>query len=327
MKKLALLCLSPIVLANVAFAGGQNAPAYKHEARPHHHHHAAPRLFNGFSITGALGGITAQLDATQNFAGQSVAGDGATVAPTLYGFTAENNETSSDKLELAEANIAGSIGIEYAYQFHNGFLLGLAATAGFNNVEFDNTLNTFDHAFTTDDTNHFDNYTNVSSTLNVELENDFALLFKAGFVVRHNTLIYALVGPRWGNFESTLNSSYNNNGSTDVGCGLGPFAKCDNAWDATLTDSSSNSEYQLGVTAGVGIRQALSEHFMLGLEYAYTHYGDLDSLANGGDNVFLDSNYPVSVDSGTNLHLQYADNAQDMSSSTSVIVATLSYRF
>ena len=196
MKKLALLCLSPIVLANVAFAGGMNTPAYKHEGRPQHH--AAPRLFNGFSITGALGGITAQLDATQNFTGQSAAGDGATLTPPGYGFTAENNETLSDKLELAEANIAGSVGIEYAYQFHNGFLLGLAAIAGFNNVEFNNTLNTFDHAFTTDDMAYFDNYTNVSSTLNVELENDFALLFKAGFVVRHNTLIYALVGATLG---------------------------------------------------------------------------------------------------------------------------------
>ncbi len=320
MKRLTLLCISPLVLANIAFAGGQNEPAYKHEARPHHHHHQ--NHFTGFSVTGAIGGIVGELDANQNFFGESFAGDNAE-GEVEYGFSSDNAVADSDNLELFEANVAGLIGIEYAYQFNNGFLLGVAATAGFNNVDFNNTLNVNDQSFVNDDGDTFFNFSTASTTLEAELENDFALLFKAGFVVRQNTLFYALVGPRWGNFETTLSSSYNNNGGAFC---AGPF-DCDNGWDSTLTDSESNSEYQLGVTAGLGVRQVVSDHFMIGLEYAYTHYGDLDSLDNENGNLFEDSCNSANGGTCTDLSMDFNANALDLISNTHTVMATLSYKF
>jgi len=329
MKKLALLCLSPIVLFNVAIAGGQNAPAYK-KGHPHHykHHQHKVHYFTGFAVTGALGGIAMELDAKQNFDGFSVAGDDASNPHTgSFGFSASDEVTASDNLELFEANIAGLIALEYNYQFDNGLVLGLAATAGFDNVEFNNTMNVTD-APAVDDVSAddaFKTFSTVSSTLKAKLENDFAILFKPGFVVREDTLIYALVGPRWGNFETKLSTSYNNNGIADINSAC--FSGCEIfAWNETLSDSSSNSEYEIGITAGVGIRQVLTDHFQLGLEYAYTHYGDLDSLEN-----FASTNGPVlscvGTDDCVDVAMDYVANAQDLIANTHTVMGTLSYRF
>jgi opacity protein-like surface antigen len=315
MKRLTLLCISPLVLANVAFAGGMNTPAYKHEARPHHHH-TAPRYFNGFSITGAVGGIAAEVDAAQNVLGRS-----ETEVMSIEGTDIFSSLTSSDNLELTETNVAGLVGIEYAFQFHNGFLMGIAATAGFNYVDVDNTVTTSDFTYLNDEDTNYINYNNADVTLKAKLDNDFAILFKPGFVVRENTLIYALVGPRWGNFHTTLSSSYNNNGGIDCDSP----DDCDSGWNGTLTDSASNSKYQVGITAGVGIRQVIADHVMLGLEYAYTHYGDLDELLNTAGPEFFTN--PAHGGEAITSRVAFSAAAQDLASRTNTVMATLSYKF
>lgn len=301
MKKLALLSLSPIVLANMAFAGGMNTPAYQHEARPHHH--AAPRLFNGFSIVGALGGMAGELQANH----QQVSSVKNTVTGPEPG-AASASSTGSDDLELFESSFAGYIGVDYAYQWHNGFVLGLGVTAGFDNINFNNTeLSVLRSSSTLIISNN-----SIESTVAVELENDFAILFKPGFVVRRNTLIYALVGPRWGNIETSVNSF-------DGAEGASVFS---DAWDIQFAGSDDASGYQLGITAGAGIKQMVSEHMSIGLEYAFTHYGDLDSVS-----IPYHHHESIRDVQVTSLDLSGSDSYDNLALTTHAVLATLSYRF
>jgi len=272
-----------------------------------------------------------ELDEKQNFDGNSKAGDDAfSTTEDIFGFSANDTVTFSESLELFEANMTGYIALEYAYQFDNGVVLGLAATAGFDSLEFNNTIKVDDKPVV-DDTSAGDTFTTLStasSTLKAELENDFAILFKPGWVIRSNTLIYALVGPRWGNFETKLSSTYNNAGTAVLKSGVDCFTPgCLNgAWDETLSDDSSNSEYEIGVTAGLGIRQVVSDHFQLGLEYAYTHYGDLDSLQNRAS-----TNGPVlscmGADDCVDVAMDYVANAEDFTANTHAVMGTVSYKF
>jgi len=323
MKRLTLLCISPLILANVAIAGGQNAPMYT-EGHPHHHHHHKPHHFRGFSVTGGLGGMAAELDAKQVFDGDVQAGD---IDPSDDTDFFVNNEVEfNNSVELFEGSIAGMVGVEYAWQFDNGLVLGLAATAGFENIQFNNT----------DDVNNFVAFAVYSATdpdvtpigagnlnsaggntLKVELENDFAVLFKPGFVLKENTLVYLLVGPRWGNFETSLDSTLVQNGSV-TGTGVTP-----GSWGPTgFATSTSNSEYEIGITAGVGVRQALTDHFHIGLEYAYTHYSDIDSLTSSFGPFTTEPANPT-----PELAFQFDSAALDMIANTHTVMGTLSYRF
>lgn len=194
----------------------------------------ADHSFTGFYLTGALGGTQADFDST----------------PYLG--------TAGYDFFLGEYHIYGTspsglIGLSYLYQFNRGLVLGGQVTAGYTSVKTGNLnevigshSSPFDSAL-------------IASDLDTELTNDFAILFKPGVVSNKNTLFYALVGPRWGNFKTSL--------STDV------LLVSDT--QASATGSDSQSGYQLGLTAGLGIQHMLTDHFQVGLEYAYTNYGEI----------------------------------------------------
>lgn len=189
-------------------------------------HSAQAAYLSGFYINGALGGTLLDVEVDQHFS----FGTPATIS-------------IPSEINLSDGNVAGWIGVGYSHRFQNHLVLGAEVTAGATNLTVSHK-----NGFVPE----FDDF--IDGEIESQLSNDFAALFKVGYLSKHNTYLYALVGPRWGNFESTLDTS------------IPPFL---------FTDSESG--YQLGVTAGVGIEHMINNHLALGLEYAYTSYGQIDS--------------------------------------------------
>lgn len=242
--------------------------------------HAAPATqlpFTGFYVSGAVGITNAKFDVVPF----------TDVEPFDFTFPGDYDMYGSSPSGLA--------GLSYLYQFNHRFVLGAEATAGYTRAvagyrpEFSEVIPG----------------SGVDAKLSTHLEstltNDFALLFKLGILCSKDTMFYALVGPRWGNFKTTSESNM-----------LLLIPPDTSAANATDTESG----YQLGITAGVGIQQILTEQFHLKLEYAYTDYGKIDSpiarteiMVNG-------------VPSG-----QFFDNTPEIDASTNTVMLGFSYHW
>jgi opacity protein-like surface antigen len=198
--------------------------------------------FEGFYIKAGGGGTAAQIDVTE---------EGSLNIEQLL-FAEFDNEAQT------QANSwAALLGVGYAWQFGHG-VIGVEFTAGATGVEgnyadeLDIKLIGLEVAA-------------LTNTLETKLTNDFALLLKPGFVIKDKTMLYAFFGPRWGNFKTDL--------LTEVT--LGTLISGGPDPDVILSDSNDRSGYRFGVTAGVGFESFVSEHFTVGLEYAYTNYGNV----------------------------------------------------
>jgi opacity protein-like surface antigen len=86
-------------------------------------------------------------------------------------------------------------------------------------------------------------------------------LLKGGYVWDRTTHFYGLMGPRWGNFKSTvkINDSHTQIRTSEISGGA----------------SSTSSSYVLGYTFGLGVQQLLTPRYSWALEYNYTTYGSL----------------------------------------------------
>lgn len=202
----------------------------------------APQLqakdyFTGFYLTGSLGGTSAQLTYNQS-----------NTFPEDLIFEVPASAT----LSAVSPTVMGAV--SYAYQFNNNILLGGAFTAGYIGAKIDDSP-----SFTSDLP---DEFINIVAQVDIQLINDFALLFKAGYVYGTSTLFYTFVGPRWGNFDITLDFDYYRNYLGDI---------------TSISSSGEASTYELGVTAGLGIQQLISPNYSWSLEYIYTDYGRLDT--------------------------------------------------
>lgn len=154
---------------------------------------------------------------------------------------------SSDKVYADSA--AGALGAGYFFQ-RAMFVGGLEVTAGYTDVT------------ATQSTIYYQNTSGVSTLetkVKTELTNDFALLVKLGVALREQTLAYALIGPRWGNIKTTASIDL----TTNV--------------DQSAHGSEHRSAYQVGMTAGLGLQQIITDHVQFGLEYTYTDYGNVDA--------------------------------------------------
>lgn len=181
--------------------------------------------------------------------------------------------------DLDASSPAGLIGLSYLYQFSNHMLVGIEATAGYAKAQAGYDA-FFDEVLPDASTGEIQ----FSSHTNIEITNDFALLFKPGYVSGHNTLFYGLVGPRWAHIKSTVKSGM-----------LLHFPPT----TLTAQDAESESGYQLGYTVGGGIQQRITEQFHISLEYAYTNYGNINVpelistvLANGTPTTDVVTNAP-----------------------------------
>lgn len=229
---------------------------------------AASHAFEGFSATLAGGGLILNADTQQ----KPQAGNPSSIEVDM---DVETNVTASSG--------TGYLGVGYGFQFSHVWFLGFGLTAGLS------------HAESTYLQEAYFGGSLFSGEVETLLENDFALLIKPGYVVHEHTLIYGLLGPRWGNFKDTVT------GSLDIS-------------DLDLfTDSQSQQEYRLGITAGAGIVHAFAKHWNVGLEYAYTSYGSW--------------NAPSTLTSFPSVPPSTVTNNAEVSVSTHAVVAQLSYLF
>ncbi len=232
--------------------------------------------FTGLSVTAGVGGIAAQANMSQ------------TGSSAIDGFPA----SYTNHQDSFQSNIAGMVGVGYSYQFHQGLVLGGVITSGFNYPTLTNT------ALASGGLHPLPTIT-LYGTLETQLKNDFALLFKPGYAFGR-TLVYGLVGPRWGQFDTTLSSSTDD--STGVSYQISE-------------DQDQQPRYQVGVAVGAGISHALLEHLIAGVEYQYTAYnGDLGSLHTAGGNEIQGV-------------IKFAAHAELERVSTNTLMATVSYLF
>jgi opacity protein-like surface antigen len=221
-------------------------------------------VITGFYLEAALGGTQLEVNLEQ-----------AVVGNSPNNFLADFPNVTN----LGNGNTTGWLGVGYAYHLKNHLVFGLEATAGFDNPRL----------------SHQDGFINdsgnVSGTFKTKIKNDFAVLFKAGYLIMGHTQVYGFVGPRWGNFESSLTTSVLSSG----------------------TFSAEEAGYELGITTGLGMEHWVSNHLTLGLEYAYTSYGSLETLSAS---ALLYVSSPA-----------FLSDTAEHKASTNSIVAKLAYHF
>jgi len=198
--------------------------------------------FNGFYASVGVGGETLQVD------------DDTTVHYFISEFPplipGNIDLIYPDSPMVTDSSVTGGIALGYSNVFNQLFLLGVEARANFEGLKttYDYTAHTLSPVDLV-----------VSSDDSVKLDNDFTLLIKLGVVLQPKTLIYGLVGPTWGNFDT----------STHV----------KTSFDGIPTNiSESESQYQTGWLAGLGIEYLMTDHFSFALEYTHADYGTFDAV-------------------------------------------------
>lgn len=173
--------------------------------------------------------------------------------------------------------------VGYSYAFQNHAVLAAGISANYSNIKVNSRTNggvIVPGNFTASLNNH----------LEISLTNDFALLFKPGYLCGSNTLLYSLIGPRWANIHSNTHVDFDlTGGGTAV----------------QLLNGDAEGGYELGFTVGAGIKQVVSERLSVGLEYAYTTYGEISapdaSFTNnlGGTLVNMEDSHELDVRTNT----------------------------
>jgi len=203
----------------------------------------AKHYFTGFLLAGAVGGTNVQYSLDQDLSATS----------PLF------EVTLPDDSDISANSPAVMVSLGYAHQFMNNMVLGGAFTAGYAYAQVSDSISSQVDTGTAEFT-----YTRKTE---LTFSNDFALLFKPGYVFGTSTQFYGLIGPRWGNFKSSVKTSINATDGTDV---------------YTASDSESASNYEIGITVGLGIQQLISPNYSWALEYAFTNYGNIDTPDSSG---------------------------------------------
>lgn len=186
------------------------------------------------------------------------------------------NITNSDNVHGAKAAFNGGLAFGFGWEVIPVLILGIEGRWNFDDVDTDfNALVT--------ETN---SELRVLREGSVKLKNDWSLLLKVSSLLEPNTLFYGLVGPQWGNFDSDARESYTQN--------LGVLL-------TSNIEGTSKSKYLTGLLLGVGMEHLFSEHFSMGIEYAYSFYrkstapdevGILSSPIDGSTGTLMNEVHP-----------------------------------
>lgn len=201
--------------------------------------------FDGFYVGAGVGGVKMN---TENAVKQSLTTPLFSVINT-HALDIENNDKSW----------LGSLNLGYGKTFNQTLYLGLDAAAQFESI---------DMGF---DTQYLDNSINTSTYLKGfnKLDNELALTFMPGFVIKQKTLIYGKIGPTWGHFDNRIESGYEiNNGL------LSSYGSL----------HEENKRYHTGLRLGAGIEHFVSDSFSVKLEYLNNNYFDVETL--NAENTF-----------------------------------------
>ncbi len=163
--------------------------------------------------------------------------------PTVTSFAANENLTQYSN------NFIAGLGIGYSQKLAPQFVMAIEGTANWDNTDVSTTVTANNGTV------------GLNNKIETKLKNDFAILLKPGLLLDRNTLVYGMIGPRWGNVETIYNANF-----TTTTAVFNPIFR--------------NSTYKLGVTAGLGIQRDIDCHLSLAAEYAYTYYGNLPVPGN-----------------------------------------------
>lgn len=140
--------------------------------------------FNGFYVGAGVGGVKMN---TENTVKQSL-------TTPLFSVT----NTPAFSIDNHDSSWLGSLNLGYGKTINQTFYLGLDASAQFENL----------------DTGFMNQYVNTdlntSSYINGfnKLDNELALTFMPGFVIKQKTLVYGKIGPTWGHFDNRIENGY-----------------------------------------------------------------------------------------------------------------------
>ncbi len=141
---------------------------------------------------------------------------------------------------------AGGVRVGYSNVFKRCYLIGIAGDATFGDslMRFEGLV--------------FEPGSSLGIPTNtaIKLSNQFALLFKFGGLVCDRTLIYGLIGPRWGRMSFNTDASYSQNVGVILSADL----------------QTSDDAYRMGLLLGLGTEFMLTKCISLALEYTNTNY-------------------------------------------------------
>lgn len=163
------------------------------------------------------------------------------------------NQVSPYSVNLTDESVMGGIHVGYSKVMQHMFLGGLEARANILNLKtpFDTNYAAQPIGFTLD------------SDSSLKLNYDFSLLMKLGWVMQPNALIYGLIGPTWGHFKRSSDTN---------------FSITNPVFFLASSENDSESDYQIGWSAGLGFEYLITPQMSLALEYLHSDYGTLDSI-------------------------------------------------
>lgn len=105
----------------------------------------------------------------------------------------------------------------------------------------------------------------VSQSISVKLNQQYAAIAKIGYLFKCDTQLYAFIGPQLGHFKLNATSVYSE---------LEPPAiPPDDSYAAIASDKTDN---RIGWHWGLGLERQLTPCMSIGVEYNYADYGHLD---------------------------------------------------
>lgn len=225
--------------------------------------------FSGFYLggTGAFHHADLEGSTTTNFAGTTIVGPFGNFVTTIPMQTLAVNDTSGRSLD-GYGGIQGGFGWTFNHQWYLGIIgfgeFGKQSSSSSTNK----TLVNFD-AFNGTVTN----LTTANTNLNIQVESNYGVAAKLGWVVAPRTMVYGKVGASWANIEVTETSSAANDFTISV-IGLPIF----NDTAQISNPQSKGSATKLGLLLGIGFEQFIyADLISLNVEYNYVNYGSVNT--------------------------------------------------
>ncbi len=224
--------------------------------------------FSGFYIggTGALHHADMEGSTTTNFAGLTVTGPFGVVT-TIPAQTLAMNDLSGRSLD-GYGGIQGGFGWTFNHQWYLG-IIGFGEFGKQSSSQSTNkTLVNFD-AFN----GTFTNLTTANTNLHIQVESNYGVAAKLGWVVAPRTMVYGKVGASWANIEVDESSSAAND-FTISAIGVPLF----NDTAQITNPGSSGEQTKLGLLLGIGFEQFVYQDFVsVNVEYDYVNYGSVNT--------------------------------------------------
>ncbi len=115
---------------------------------------------------------------------------------------------------------------------------------------------------------------NFQTATSVKLTNDYGVVFRPGFLVAPQTLVYGKVGAIWANLRVSNSVTGTSNSSLNDSTSAAAYQA-----KAALSGSSSNKDTKIALLLGLGLEQFIYKNFItLGVEYNYANYGHVSTI-------------------------------------------------